>query len=368
MGLNKDGYYTLDDIKKTGCQWRWIFGPRAPGKSAAVKTDAMKRAWVKKLPTMGLIRRRKVETETSEIEHYFEDKDINFVEIVTDGECDHVEYFKKYMWFAKTNEDGSTERVSKLGEVFCLSTAKNKKSTGHKYLKDLIYEEVMTDEMYLPDEPAKLMQLISTLLRLDDDDVTITLIGNAITRVCPYFREWGLDKIPTQPVGTIDVYHMRKEDGTTLDLAVEYCPPTPHKNKLIFGRSEKSIQGSHWETHDYNTAPVDKIEEEFEKVYELLYHSVSGFKFLLTLIVNKDNGAPFVYVKPYDETLDNPDIVRVVSGAFSTDILTTPTLDRNSPPEVIIHNCFVDNKVYYVDNLTGEDFVMSCKSELKYPF
>ena len=79
MGLNKEGYYTLDDIKKTGCQWRWIFGPRAPGKSAAVKTAAMKRAWAEKQPTMGLIRRRKVEVETSEVEHYFEDKGINFV-------------------------------------------------------------------------------------------------------------------------------------------------------------------------------------------------------------------------------------------------------------------------------------------------
>lgn len=361
MGLNKKGFYSLDDIKKTGCQWYWIFGDRAPGKSAACKYAAMCKSWETKKPTLALVRRKVTELNTHDVESYFLDRGINFVELATHGECDHIIYYRKYLWFAKTDpETGKDIKVQKLGECFALSTARNYKSTGHPFIEDIIVEEIMDDTGdYVDDEPIVLQHLVSTIARWDC--CTVYMIGNTVTKVCPYFTEWGMTNIRKQKQGTIDIYHMKQEDGTVIDLACEYVPPTPHKSKMFFGRAEKSIQGGSWEVKNY---PLFRLNlDDFEQLYSITYLSVSELSFNLTLIMDKETGNLFVLVRPAKHYTD-----RVITGAFSTDPLHTPTLNRDNPAEIAIHNCFVDNKVYYTSNMCGTDFAHSCKAELKYPF
>lgn len=360
MGLGKNGYYTLDDIEKTGCNWMWIYGTRAPGKSAAVKYKSMCNAWEQKKPTLALIRRKVTEINTHDVESYFLDRGINFVKLATNGECDHVTYYRKYLWFAKTDENGKDVKVSKLGECFALSTARNFKSTGHPFIEDVILEEIMDDEGdYVEDEPVVLQHLISTIAR--SDTVRVYMIGNTVTKVCPYFTEWGMTNIRKQKVGTIDIYHMQQEDGSIVDLACEFCPPTPHKSKMFFGRAEKSVQGNSWEIKHYPL--FREKQEDFENVYSITYLSVSEMAFNLSLLIEKKTGAPFVFVRPAKHYTD-----RVITGAFSKNPLHTPTLDRNNPAEVLIHNCFCDNKVMYSDNMCGTDFTHSIRAELKNPF
>ena len=57
MGLDRKGFYTLKDIKKEKCQYNIILGERSPGKSYAVKVEALERAYKTGEPTMGIVRR-----------------------------------------------------------------------------------------------------------------------------------------------------------------------------------------------------------------------------------------------------------------------------------------------------------------------
>ncbi len=57
MGLDRKGFYTLKDIKKEKCQYNIILGERSPGKSYAVKVEALERAYKTGEPTMGILRR-----------------------------------------------------------------------------------------------------------------------------------------------------------------------------------------------------------------------------------------------------------------------------------------------------------------------
>ena len=363
MGLNKQGYYCLDDIEKTGCNWKWIFGERAPGKSAAVKYKAMCHSWKTKTPSLALVRRKATEINTHDVEAYFMDRGINFVEKATGGECDHIVYYRRFLWFSKTDpEKGKDVKISKLGEVFALSTSRNVKSTGHPFIENIIVEEIM-DAVgdYEENEPTVLQHLVSTIARWDS--VNVYMIGNTVTKVCPYFTEWGMANIRKQKAGTIDIYHMEQQDGTIIDLACEYCPPTPHKSKMFFGRAEKSIQGGSWEIDCFPTFEKGKGLDDFEIIYKLTYKAISLMNFTLNLILDKESGNPFVFIHPAKHYCE-----RVISSNFSSDHMTTPTLSRDIPAEVLIHNCFCDNKVIYSDNMCGTDFKHSTKAEPKYPF
>lgn len=49
--------------------------------------------------------------------------------------------------------------------------------------------------------------------------------------------------------------------------------------------------------------------------------------------------------------------------------MQTPTIKPDTfPAELEIAKCFKDNKVVYSENQTAQDFIDSCKAELKSPF
>lgn len=84
----------------------------------------------------------------------------------------------------------------------------------------ILYEEFITDNSYLYDEPRQLQQFVSTVAR--SEKLTVILIGNTLSRVCPYFSEWCLEGVLKQKQGTIEIYHFHTEKGI-VDIAVEYC-------------------------------------------------------------------------------------------------------------------------------------------------
>ena len=361
MGIAKNGYYTKKDIDSKNCEWNIVYGERSPGKSYDIKKDGLRRAWETGKACLALIRREKVDIETVQVEGYFQDRGSNVVSDVTNGEYTFIQYYRKKLYFARVEENsGKVIRGMCCGEVFALSTSHHYKSTGHPHINYVIFEEFITDRGYLPDEPLLLQNLLSTILR-KDDDVKIYLIGNTISRVCPYFLEWGLKNIRKQKPGTIDIYHHENTEGDIISIAVEYCPPSPHKSKLFFGRAAKSIQGGAWQTGSYPRIPDEY--EKFECVYMLTYHSRDDFRFTVQLLVHTEDCYTIVYIYPAKHTCE-----RVISGAFSVDILTTPQLDMNLPGEQMIRELFFKNKVCYSDNQTAQDFNDSIKAELHNPF
>ena len=131
MGLNRDGYYTRKDIDKYNCEWNVVYGERAPGKSFDIKRGGMELAWKTKKPVLGLIRRNKVDIETKEVEGYFLDRNINLVKEITNGEWEFISYWKKWLWWARTEEqpDGTMKYI-----VAGLSAAVDAVNMIHLYM------------------------------------------------------------------------------------------------------------------------------------------------------------------------------------------------------------------------------------------
>lgn len=357
MGIGKNGFYTLKDILKEKAKINWIYSDRNDGKSFAVKERALRLSLKHKKPMFCIVKRNDVDIKTDKIEKYFVDRNINLIEKLTNGEFTHVRCRGHNIYLAGYDDNGKEYKSNyAVGEYYALSTAIHEKSTGH-ICDIIIAEEIMTDGVYLEDEPSKFMHLLSTLVRSDDENVEVYVIGNNINSRCPYFKEWGMKNIFKQKAGTIDTYYYTQIDGSKVKIACERIKPRDDKKSGLFiGKAEKSIQGGQWETREY--PKLFKPFKEFEVIDMITYKSSYDVAYTIALIIDDTTGALYCYVYPAHHTAE-----RVLTAEFSSNPLHTPKLNKTNRIDVLIHNCFVDNKVMYSDSLTGTDFHNCIKQE-----
>lgn len=349
--MAKKQYYDISNIMSTNAQYMILLGQRANGKSYQAKKISLEAAYNKGKKFVYL-RRWKDDIKAASVEKYFADMPI---ETITHGEFDHVKAWHNNLYFAQHDESGKDVRGPEIGMYGALNEAERYKSwaftnpkTGDNFYEFILYEEFITDKLYLTDEPNRLQQFVSTVFRNTGGHVI--MVGNTLSRVCPYFTEWCLDGTLQQKIGTIEVYHYHTDDGGTVDIAVERCATTNHKNKMFFGQSEKQIVSGEWDTKEVPHLP--RKYEDYEMVYEILVE-YQKFKFVMQLLIEPKEGGTIVYIYPHTKRRE---ILRKISSEFADDIFTTAKLDTKRKAEAIIANCFRIGKVCFSDNLTGADF------------
>lgn len=340
--MAKRTYYNISNLLKTNAQYMMLLGQRANGKSYQVKKTCLEDAYNGK-GNFVYLRRYRADLKQAYVTSYFADMPISKI---TNGEYDSVRAHNGFIYLVEVTEDGDGKR-KQIGRYCALNEAERYKSQVFKGFNNIIYEEFITDSYYLTDEPRLLQQFISTVARLDE--VKVFLVGNTLTRVCPYFHEWCLDGVLKQKQGTIELYHYHMEENT-VTIAVEYCSNTNNENKMFFGQSAKQIITGEWDVKELPKLP--RKQYEYEMVYEikLVYQS---FRFCMQLLVEPKNGGIicFVYPMTKDREMD-----RTITDTFSDLPNVNSRLDKDIRPEMLLIKCLQMDKVCFSDNLTGSDF------------
>ena len=75
-----------------------------------------------------------------------------------------------------------------------LSTEQHYSGGSFLDVDTIIFEEFMERGRYIPNEPDRLEIFYNTIDR-KRGETKLWLVGNSISRVCPYINDWGLDKI-----------------------------------------------------------------------------------------------------------------------------------------------------------------------------
>lgn len=344
----KKKYYDLKNLLDCKCYWMILYGMRSNGKSYAVKKHALERAF-KHQEGFIYLRRWSEDIKEKEVNSYFDDAP---VQDITGGEWEGVTAWRGFFYWVKEGEDGKDIKSSKpIGRYCSLNQSERYKSQVFNTVHRIIYEEFLTNKIYLGSaanpEPRILQQFVSTVAR--DRNIEIFLIGNTISRVCPYFAEWGLKGIMQQKPGTIDIYHLRGENGV-VDIAVENCEVVETKSKMFFGLASKQITSGEWEVND-----CPKLLKPYQ-YYQMLYEvniSYSEFNYIMQLLGDGETGGVFVYIYPNTKERKVP---RKITNEFNVDPLISNGLNNKIKAEQIIADCFRKGKVCYSDNLTGTDF------------
>lgn len=340
--------YNLDNIDKIGARFNIIYGERSNGKSYQVKHKKAVEKYLKTGKRFILMRRWKDEIQTSNIEQYFQDVD---VAKLTNDKYNCITVYRKRLYLSNyDNELNKTKRGEHIGYVVALSTEQNYAGASYLDVEDIIFEEFMSRGLYIAGEPSKLMNFYATV---DRKKLTtrVWLVGNTISRVCPYLREWGLQQIvSSQKQGTIKIKTIKNNDED-IKIAIEYCKSTGQSSGTI-GTNAKMINTGSWDSKPQPKLPNSY--SEYKKLYTIGFQ-YQGFKFLGELLT--DNKNLFWFIKPYMK--DFKDNIIIFSDEIKTKRNWQTDIYNISINNIKLQHLlqtFKTDKIFYSSDLCGTDF------------
>lgn len=321
-------------------------GERSNGKSFAVKEYILRKCYEEKCE-FTYLRRFELDAKDSVAIHYFGDSPIS---AITNGEYSTIDVYRKTIYFANVNEEtGKIVRGQKIGYVHALSGAEHIKSLSFPKVKYIDYEELVSmDGNYLYDEPNKLQHYISTVFRHRTDG-KVFMIGNLISRICPFYREWGLEQgLKRQKMGEVKYY---KIDETV--IAVFLTDSLNYNSGMFFGNIANNITKGMYETKTVPHLPKPKF--RYKTIYQFVLQ-YNEFKFLCELLQDSENGNNITwYVQP--KTTDIQKKTRVISNQYNIDPWYRMNFKDLTAKETEIMKMLFNEQVCYSDNLTGTEFL-----------
>ena len=381
-------HYSMEDIDKKGALFNIIWGERSNGKSYQVKHKKGVESYlfgqnsfictyenkekilernIKKGTRFILMRRWKEEITTEKIEKYF--ADVNVLKL-TNEEYNCITMYRKTLYLSKYNyETGKTTRHEIIGYVVALSTEQNYAGASYLDVSDIIFEEFMSRSAYLADEPTKLINFWSTVDR-QRGTTRVWMVGNTISRVCPYLTDWDLQAIISrQKQGEIICKWMStgdydKETGKEIEikLAIEYCKSNG-RTSFAIGKHKDMINKGDWQSDPQPHLPKSK------KCYKILYRIIfqyQSFKFMAEYLKDKTSTESVWFVYPYYK--DIKDNILVISDVIKTSPYWQRDIYNLSVNNDKLRNLcqtFRENRIFYASDLCGTDFKQVIDFEIR---
>ena len=349
---NKVLHYNIDKIVDKNAGINLIYGERSNGKSYQVKH---KRAVIKYLKTgkrFILMRRLREEIDSYAVSQYF--KDVDFMTL-TNNKYNTCVLKTKKIYLANIDiETNKTTLGEQMGYAVSLSTEQNYAGGSYLDVEDIIFEEFMSRTSYLANEPFKLKNFYCTVDR-KRGVVKLWLIGNTISRICPYIEDWGLHNIiAKQKQGTIEVTELKSTDDDVVRLAIEYCEDTKTSSHTI-GLSKDMLNNGSWQSNPQPHLPKSRL--DYNCLYKIIFF-FKGFTFIGEYLQDKESSGNICwFIKPYsgiikDNIIVISDVVKI-NRLWQRDIYNINI--KNDKLQTLL-NTFKENQIFYSDDLTGTDF------------
>lgn len=361
----KPKYYSLKPILAKEAQYNVIFGERSNGKSYSVLKYGIEQfhALGKQ---MAIVRRWSEDFTGKRGKTMFDNLEANGeIEKITGGEWTGVHYYASKWYLCRYIDDEKEIAPEPFAFGFSISAMEHDKSTSYPNVTTVLFDEFLTRSMYLPDEFVLFMNVLSTIIR-HRTDVKIFMLGNTVNRYCPYFREMGLTHVKEMKPGDIDVYRYGE---SALKVAVEYTAETKggKKSDIYFAFSNPKlamIKGGAWELDIYPHLPEKYKPNEVIFTYFILF---DGEMLQCEIIQKPDSIFTFIHRKTGEIKYPETDLV------YTTEYSQRPNYRRRitkpkTEAEKKILSFFVNDKVFYQDNETGEivrNYLMWSASEGK---
>lgn len=352
-----DNPYRLTNILKKNAKYNVIIGQRSNGKTYAPLEYAVER-YFETDEQFALIRRWDYEFmggRGSQFVFRMLEKNAygkNRIKEISKGRYVGVEYWSSRYWLTQITKDGTAKRSDKvIGYGLCLNREQSYKEGEYPLVTTIIFDEFITRDSYLPDEFILFENLISTIKR-ERQNIKIFMIGNTISKYCPYFAEMGLYNIKQMQRGDLDVYRFGESE---LSVAVEFSDAAS-KNKAVdpyfaFNNPKlKMITHGEWEMEVHPHLP-----HKYKPKDVLFQFFIDFDKEMLHGEVITDSTGVFCYIHRKTTEIKAPD----------RDLIFTT---NEHPGHNVVYNIFQSDlkavrrvldlfrrhKVFYQDNEIGE--------------
>lgn len=361
--MSKTTYYTTARIDRKNATYNVIFGERSNGKTYALLRKCLVN-YVKTGAQMAYVRRWKEDITGRRAQRLYAGLNENGeVEKITKGQFTGVHYWAG-KWYLCTYDDTGKAIYSDNDVIafsFALSDGEHDKSTSFPRIETIVFDEFLTNRLYLNDEFILFMNTVSTIVR-HRENVKIYMLGNTVNKFCPYFQEMGLNHIPKMEQGTIDVYRY----GTSeLTVAVEYCSnqnENKKSNKYFAFNNPKleMITSGAWELSIYPHLPYKYKPKHIMLTFFIVFNDVT----YQCEVIDLDN-IYFIYIHNKTTPIKNPNEQLIYSLDFNPELNYNRSIYKPiNKVQQRISWFFNNDRVYYQNNEVGDainNYLKICK-------
>lgn len=356
-------YYSLNKINKKNATYNVIFGERSNGKTYATLKQVLEN-YFNNGSQFAYIRRWSVDVQPKRMNNLFnaiiED---GYLEKLSGGKFTAIFYRTGRFYLCTYNDKGKPiyNEEDIIGYAFSLSENEHNKANSYPRVTTIIFDEFLTNKIYLPDEFILFMNTVSTIVR-QRTNVKIYMLGNTVNKFCPYFKEMGLTNILTMKQGTIDLYTYGE---TKLKVAVEYADSKKKfkKNNFYFAFNNpklKMITGGSWELNIYPHAPVKWRPKDILFTYFIDFND----SIYQCEIISKDDNV-FTYIHEKTTPIKNPDKDIIYTLDYNPKInYNINILKPLNDYQTKITWFYTHDRVYYQNNNVGDainNYLKICK-------
>lgn len=356
-------YYSLNKINRKNATYNVIFGERSNGKTYATLKQVLEN-YFSDGSQFAYIRRWSVDVQPKRMNNLFnaiiED---GYLEKLSGGKFTAIFYRTGRFYLCTYNDKGKPiyNEEDIIGYAFSLSENEHNKANSYPRVTTIIFDEFLTNKIYLPDEFILFMNTVSTIVR-QRTNVKIYMLGNTVSKFCPYFKEMGLTNILSMKQGSIDIYTY---GDSKLKVAVEYADSKKKfkKNNFYFAFNNpklKMITGGSWELNIYPHAPVKWLPKNIMFTYFIDFND----SLYQCEIINKDANV-FTYIHEKTTPIKNPDKDIIYTLDYNPKInyninILKPLNDYQNK----ITWFYTHDRVYYQNNNVGDainNYLKICK-------
>lgn len=245
-------YYRLDAILSHPSSYYIIVGERSNGKTYAVKERCLLHYHQtgRKFIYVRRFTRQKVKRRNTK---YFLD-----IQDYAKKLFNSYVYYDHILGFYIINADNKPETIG-----YALSIEEGFDDKGSSFADcDIVVFEEFIERTYLDDEPNRFVNLLSTIIR-KRKDVEVFMLGNTITKTCPYFPAFGIDVNSTKQ-GCISIFTHQRGVTIALERTKSFVAKgetrSTQKDKYFgfdsLGTVSMMLYGD-WETGNYETKSID---------------------------------------------------------------------------------------------------------------
>lgn len=348
-------YYSLKKINKKNATYNLIIGERSNGKTYATLMQVLRR-YVKDKKQFAYLRRWKEDVTGRRAQRLFSGVNSNDeVSKLTGGEFKGVHYQAGKFYLCTYDDKGKAIYSDSdiVGFTFALSDGEHDKSTSFPNVTTIIFDEFLTNKLYLADEFVLFMNAVSTIVRRRDD-VKIYMLGNTVSKFSPYFQEMGLTHANKMAQGSIDVY---RYGSSKLTVAVEHCASLTSTDKqnsahyFAFNNPKlEMITSGAWELAIYPHLPVKYKPKDILLTYFIEFDD----NIYQCEIINID-GNIFTYIHHKTTPIRKPETTVIYSLDFKPEYYYNRSIYKplNRTQEKILW-FFKSGKVFYQNNEVGD--------------
>lgn len=356
-------FYNPAKIDKKNATYNIIFGERSNGKTYAMLKKAVSE-YLKNGSQMAYVRRWKEDVTGRRASRLFSGlKDNGEVEKLSKGEFTGVHYWAGKFYLCNYDENGKAIYSDSdiLAFTFALSDTEHDKSTSFPDIQTIVFDEFLTNKLYLQDEFVLFMNAVSTIVR-KREDVKIYMLGNTVNKYCPYFAEMGLKHVLKMEQGTIDVYHY---GDSKLTVAVEYCAPQKVKGKthkyFAFDNPKLAmITGGDWELDIYPHLPYKYKPKNIMFTYFIEFNDAIFQCEIIDL-----EGVYFTYIHIKTTEIKNHETDLIYSLDYHPELNYNRSVFKpTSKLQERVLWFFKTDRIYYQNNDVGDavnNFLKLCK-------